>query len=950
MIMMIYLFLFILLLFTSFIAIRDTIKVSKDYDHIIDTSIYKMSLIRENRLAAEQIQLFTIDVVFHPADLNDGNKEQTQKNIIKNESNFKEFSKSIETREEDSLFKNVRSAWQLYERSRKKFIELKGDEQKAINYYETEEKKAYNTFYGATNALSNSIYDTIKARDKKIDQFTLNSQIKISSFIGFVIAFLMILGFLVVKNVKKLNRQHKQLIEKDRNLQQSEQLYKNLFEKSPLPKWVCDRKTLQVYEVNDAATKLYGYTKDEFLKLTVFDIRPKEDHEKLRKFLKENDFTARNDGIRKHVKKNGETILVEIGLDNIWYKGKEAMLVVIHDVTEKKRSEEAIRTSEELYRSLFNDSPVFNWVCEAKTLQIFEVNEAAIKAYGYSKGEFLNMSAFDLLAKEELERIKHQIENPSGEFYRSYDKHVRKNGEIMFVDINVHVINYKGKKAGLVIGVDVTEKLKVEEKLKQEEDFYRNITENSSDVETITNKDGKITFASPSIFNIFGYTRDEVIGKTSKDFWHPLDFKTNKEKVLTLIEHPGHSIMIEIRCLDKNGIYRWCEARISNQLHNPSINGFISNYSDITERKFAEEKVKTSEELYHSLFDKNPLPIFVVSKKTMKYLEVNDTAIELYGYSKEEFLNMTVFDIRLREDHESLKEIMKDEKIDHFKNYNVRHVKKNGEKIIVDVTVENIFYKGEPAHLAIIRDITNTLQLQNQLNEEKINRQKEITRATIDGQEKERAELGKELHDNVNQILASAKLYLGSAGKADVNRKNELIEESKGLIDSGIQEIRKLSKSLVPPALNNSSLKESIEELIDPVRITTDKKIDTIFSLPDETILCDKLKITIYRMIQEQMNNILKYAEASRIRIVLKQDRYKLLLQIKDNGKGFDAKAKNKGIGLTNIANRAEVYNGKVIIDSAPGNGCCLSVFFPLENLHNSGDRIISMTPPGMAS
>jgi PAS domain S-box-containing protein len=574
----------------------------------------------------------------------------------------------------------------------------------------------------------------------------------------------------------------------------------------------------------------------------------------------------------------------------------------------------------------------------------------AVSHYGYTKEEFLSMTAYDLLPEEDRQILRDRIKNTTGKQFFALDRHVKKNGEIIDVEIRGHVINYRGKKAGLVTGVDVTEELKTEEKLKQKEEFYRSITENSSDIQLVTDKEGKITFASRPIFKKFGFTGDEIIGKISKDFWHPDDFKKNKEKILELLEHPGSSIQIEIRSLDKNNSYHWCEAKISNQLHNPCINGFVSNYSVITERKAAEEKIKASEKLYYSLFDKSPLPIFVVEKKRLQFIEVNDTAIEMYGYSREELLKMTVFDLRVKEDQESLKEVLMKGDTDDYQNYNVRHIKKNGEKIIVDVTIEKIRYKDEVAYLGVVKDITKTVELQNQLNEEKVGKQKEITRATIDGQEKERAELGRELHDNVNQILASAKLYLSCARSADINKKNELVDESMGLIDSGIHEIRKLSKSLVPPALNKSTLKESIEELVDPVRITTDKRIDTNFSLPDESILCDRLKITIYRMIQEQMNNILKYADASRIHIVLKQDKYKLLLQVKDNGKGFDVKAKRKGIGLTNIANRAEVYNGKVVIDSAPGNGCTLSVFFPLEQLEKLRDGVITMTTPGMTA
>src|SRR6185369_18097342 len=115
----------------------------------------------------------------------------------------------------------------------------------------------------------------------------------------------------------------------------------------------CDRKTLQFYKVNKAAIEHYGYTKEEFLDLSVYDLRPKEDHEKLKRFAESDLTSLSNEGLRKHIKKNGEEIWVEIKLTDIVYKHHDAILVVINDVTEKIRSEEALRNSEELYRSLF---------------------------------------------------------------------------------------------------------------------------------------------------------------------------------------------------------------------------------------------------------------------------------------------------------------------------------------------------------------------------------------------------------------------------------------------------------------------------------------------------------------------------------------------------------------------------------------------------------------------
>lgn len=817
----VYLSLFVLMIAGGIFFSDNSKSIAKKYDAIVDETVLKLRMLRHFREGETNTQGFLYETKFHP-DLKFSQKEYEER-LEKNTTNIKNLIPLFKQGPEKEKFEQVLLLWSIQQENRQKLFGLPNE--KIIDYYHTTQKPAFDKFYQTLSELTEFIYEDIIRQDEEVDLLLNNTSLNADILIFSVVVLLVILGLLVFRNVRRLKKQYRIMTENKMRL----------------------------------------------------------------------------------------------------------------------------RASELLYRQLFNNSPVFISVCELPTLRHLEVNEIMMQHYGYSKEELLSMTAFDLFPEEDKKILSERLKSVRGNSFSAIDRHIRKNGEIIDVEIRGHIIEHYGKKTALVIGVDVTEKLRAEEKIKQQEEFYRSITENSSDIQFVTDAEGKIIFASHPVFKNFGFTRDEIIGKSSKAFWHPQDFKRNKEKILELVENPGSSIQIETRTLDKNNCYHWCEAKITNQLHNPYINGFVSNYSDISERKEAVEKLKASEELYHSLFDKNPLPIFVVSKKKLQILEANETAVDLYGYSKEELLKMTVFDLRCREEWDSLRETMSHNDTENYTNYNVKHHKKNGEKIIVDVTIESIYFKGEVAYLGIIKDITKTVELQNQLNEEKISKQKEITRATIDGQEKERAELGKELHDNVNQILASAKLYLSCARSADADKKTELIEESTGLIDSGIQEIRKLSKSLVPPALNKSTLKESIEELVDPIRITTDKRIDTSFSL-DESILCDRLKITIYRMIQEQMNNILKYAEASKISIVMKQDRYKLLLQIKDNGKGFDVKAKRKGIGLTNIANRAEVYNGKVVIDSAPGHGCTLSVYFPIEKLGTSGYGVISMTTPGMTA
>lgn len=204
-----------------------------------------------------------------------------------------------------------------------------------------------------------------------------------------------------------------------------------------------------------------------------------------------------------------------------------------------------------------------------------------------------------------------------------------------------------------------------------------------------------------------------------------------------------------------------------------------------------------------------------------------------------------------------------------------------------------------------------------------------ITREIIEAQEREREAIGHELHDNVNQILMAAKLYVEMAMKED-NSREEKLSTSIEYIKNGISEIRKISRELSAPTLGSQTLLESIESLIEFITCCTEITIN--FDHSEYKHEVDKEQsLAIYRILQEQLNNILKHAEASRVDITLKQSDKETCIIISDNGNGFDTKARRNGIGLNNIYSRVTLNKGSMTIDSAPGKGCTLEVSLPLK-------------------
>jgi two-component system, NarL family, sensor histidine kinase UhpB len=242
---------------------------------------------------------------------------------------------------------------------------------------------------------------------------------------------------------------------------------------------------------------------------------------------------------------------------------------------------------------------------------------------------------------------------------------------------------------------------------------------------------------------------------------------------------------------------------------------------------------------------------------------------------------------------------------------------------------------NKPSRLiGAMQDLTDRRKLEQQLTNEKINKQKLLTQATIEGQEKERSEISKELHDNINQILVTIKLYLELA-LDDYRLKDDLIKRSSKKILYCINEIRTLSKSLAPPSLNDYGLVEAISELIENIRLT--KTFDIEMDVRSESVrqFNGLQQLYIYRIIQEQLNNIIKHAHAKNVWVELVENCQSVDLVIRDDGKGFNPKEKSSGIGLTNIQNRAELLNGTLEIISAPGEGCLLKVGMAKKSVYH---------------
>ena len=231
-------------------------------------------------------------------------------------------------------------------------------------------------------------------------------------------------------------------------------------------------------------------------------------------------------------------------------------------------------------------------------------------------------------------------------------------------------------------------------------------------------------------------------------------------------------------------------------------------------------------------------------------------------------------------------------------------------------------------YFTIATDITERVELEKKLVQERKTKQREITDAVLTAHENEREDIGKELHDNLNQILGAAKLYIELA-KTDDTKRDMALEKSSGYIVRVINEIRRISKTLAPPGMM-LGLFENINSIVDDLSVNNSLLINFTHETVEEDDLNEKLQLAIFRIVQEQTNNIVKHAKATLATINLSRIANEIVLMITDNGVGCDISKVKKGVGIINIRSRVELYGGSVRIVSMTDNGYELKVVMPV--------------------
>ncbi len=343
------------------------------------------------------------------------------------------------------------------------------------------------------------------------------------------------------------------------------------------------------------------------------------------------------------------------------------------------------------------------------------------------------------------------------------------------------------------------------------------------------------------------------------------------------------------------------------------------------ERKKNSTLIEDSERRYSDLFNLSPQPMWLYDSETLQFIQVNKAAVEHYGYTEEEFLSMTIMDIRPQDQilktKEVLNRIIGNDESTMFSG-SFKHKKKNGEIISVEVYSNRIEIGARPCRSVIAVDVSERNEYEHR-----------ITKAIIKTQEEERYEIGGELHDNVCQILATSMISLGMMKKYIEPTAEQWFNNTKEYINMASDEIRNLSHRLAPAFFEDSNFEVAIDVLLNSFNAAKQYEIEVEFDNKiNESDLSLDLQLNLYRIVQEQLRNIMKYAKASKITLIFSMVDGMLNLKLTDDGVGFVTDKSKSGIGMANMKRRAELFSGSFFIKSSPGNGCVMTVVVPITS------------------
>ena len=605
------------------------------------------------------------------------------------------------------------------------------------------------------------------------------------------------------------------------------------------------------------------------------------------------------------------------------------MLGAMQDITALKTNERQILLEKELSDTIINSLPgVFYLYNQAG--QFYRWNSNFQKVSGYSTEEIIRLNPLNLIDTEDKELLGAKIANVflNGEDFVETNL-LAKDGTKTPYYFTGKVIQYEGEACLMGVGIDITEKIKSKQQLAQSEERYRTIIEQASDGIFISDQRGNYLDVNSNGVQLSGYSKAELLSMTIYDLMLPGDMGKNPPKLKELYQG-GHTINERI-LKAKDGSLR--EVEISATLLGDGR--FLGIVRDITKRKKDEEILKASEEKYRLLFNQNPIPMWMISLPEKKFLDVNAAASEFYGYSKEDFFKMTVYDIRPKKSIPVLKQYEAKKLAPGVNHAGVwEHLKKDGTLVKVNIITHDINYEGSEARLVLANDVTKKIIAEEALQKSHQELRQLATHLEA-VRETERTNIAREIHDELGQQLTGLKMDISWISKKLKGQDEEIRQKIKDticLVDETVKTVRRIATELRPSILDDLGLLSAMEWQSSEFEKRSEIICGFLSNVSEATVAPD-VATNVFRIYQECLTNVLRHAEATQVNSFLQIKDDILMLTITDNGKGFVETEINskKTLGLLGMKERALLLGGTYEITSRPACGTSVLIIIPLK-------------------
>ena len=434
-------------------------------------------------------------------------------------------------------------------------------------------------------------------------------------------------------------------------IQEKEKLYRTLIEKSL--DGVAISQGGKILLANQAFCDIIGYELEELLNTSPESLIAPEDRKMVLdlndKRLKGEVNTSRY--LAKFIHKTGKIIILDINAASVLWNGKNASFVTMRDITERAKIEDALRTSEDKYRKLFESEMDAIFLIDIEDGQILEANPAASEIYGYGHEELIKLKNTDLSAEPE----KTYSAMKQKQTLVPIRRHRKKDGTVFTVELSAGFTIFEGRNVQIVTARDISYRIQMEKALRESEEKYRMLVENSQDGICIT-QDGDFKFVNQAMCKMLGYTAEEIYSMPGVEIITP----ENRDKVLKIhknrMEGKVDFLTYNMELLAKDKTVVEVEAQSSTFNYEGKPAGFFTLHN-ITHRKKIQAALRESEKKYRELTEMLPQTVYELDMEgNITYM--NQTGLSKFGIDQRH-MGLPAFNFIMPGQHEMMRMNMK---------------------------------------------------------------------------------------------------------------------------------------------------------------------------------------------------------------------------------------------------------------------------------------------------